>query len=209
MSAARLSFAASLFLLFGSPVHAQTMASALASQYGLATSTVFPFPASTLPSTAAASLVTSQWSLVQGHIQDGGAEIAFVQDPFPNSAPIGSPADSPSNGNSSVLQITYPQGSFSHDTGGAQWINLWNTTDGSSFDSMLLSYELAFDSSFNWVKGGKLPGLRGGLEGTGCSGGDNTPTGKDCFSSRLMWRKNGGGEGTFALHGRSDPMIDL
>jgi hypothetical protein len=185
------------------------MASALASQYGLTTSTVFPFPSSTLPSNAAASLIASQWSLGEGHIQDGVDEIAFVQDPFPNSVPVSSPGDTPGSGNSSVLQITYPQGSFSHDTGGAQWYNLWNTTDGSSFDSMLLSYELAFDSSYSWVKGGKLPGLRGGLEGTGCSGGDNAPNGKDCFSSRLMWRKNGEGEGTFAVHNRSDRMTDL
>ncbi|KAF7782557.1 CAZyme family PL14 [Agaricus bisporus var. burnettii] len=170
------------------------MASALASQYGLATSTVFPFPTSTLSSNDAASHVVSQWSLGGGRIQEGANDIAFVQDPFPNSVPIGSSGGTPGNGNSSVLEIIYPKGSFSHDTGGAQWYNLWNTSDGSSFNSMLLSYELAFDSSFEWVKGGKLPGLRGGLEGTGCSGGNSTPNGKECFSSRLMWRKDAEGE---------------
>lgn len=59
---------------------------------------------------------------------------------------------------------------------------------------MLLSYELAFDAGFDWVKGGKLPGLRGGPNPDGCSGG-NEPNGTDCFSTRLMWRQNGAGEG--------------
>jgi len=58
---------------------------------------------------------------------------------------------------------------------------------------MILSYEIAFDSNFNWVQGGKLPGLRGGPDVDDCSGGDQ-PNGTDCFSARLMWRKNGAGE---------------
>jgi len=58
---------------------------------------------------------------------------------------------------------------------------------------MLLSYELAFDTGFDWVKGGKLPGLRGGPNPDGCSGG-NKPNGSDCFSTRIMWRTNGAGE---------------
>jgi len=57
----------------------------------------------------------------------------------------------------------------------------------------MVSYELAFDSGFDWVKGGKLPGLRGGLNSTGCSGG-NQADGSACFSTRLMWRKDGAGE---------------
>jgi hypothetical protein len=58
---------------------------------------------------------------------------------------------------------------------------------------MMLSYELAFDEDFPWVKGGKLPGLRGGPDFVGCSGG-NEPNGTDCFSTRLMWRTDGAGE---------------
>lgn len=58
---------------------------------------------------------------------------------------------------------------------------------------MLLSYELAFDSNFNWVQGGKLPGLRGGPDVNDCSGGAE-PNGTNCFSTRLMWRKNADGE---------------
>ena len=42
--------------------------------------------------------------------------------------------------------------------------------------------------------GGKLPGLRGGPDTHGCSGGNETD-GTTCFSTRLMWRSGGAGEG--------------
>ncbi|KIK98268.1 polysaccharide lyase family 14 protein [Paxillus rubicundulus Ve08.2h10] len=163
----------------------------LAAQYSLTTSTTMPFPTATQASTNAQSFITSQWSLSLGHIQNGESNIAFVDDPFPNDPTPGSPGDTSFPG--PVLQVTYPAGSYSEGSGGAQWYSLWNTTDGSSFNSMVLSYEIAFDSSFQWVQGGKLPGLRGGSDVYGCSGGVE-PNGSDCFSTRLMWRKNGAGE---------------
>lgn len=160
---------------------------AIATQYSLTTSTSLPFPTATLTSQGALSFITSQWSLSNGNISWGQSDLAFVSDPFPNNPVPGSTSSSP------VLQITYPAGSYSGGTGGAQWYTQWNTSDGSTFNSMLLSYELAFDSDFDWSKGGKLPGLRGGPNTTSCSGGSQ-PTGNDCFSTRLMWRRWGAGE---------------
>ncbi|KAJ7579258.1 hypothetical protein C8J56DRAFT_965242 [Mycena floridula] len=152
----------------------------LAAQYSLTTSTSMPFPSATMATADSQNLIVSDWSLSKGRIQNGPADLAFVNDSItPSTEPI--------------LQVTYPAGSFSHDTGGAQLYSLWNTTDGSSFQSMMVSYEVSFDENFDFVKGGKLPGLRGGVNATGCSGG-NEPTGKDCFSTRLMWRPNGAGE---------------
>lgn len=57
-------------------------------------------------------------------------------------------------------------------------------------DSATLSYKLRFPAGFDFVRGGKLPGLFGG---TGNSGGA-MPTGHDGFSLRLMWRRHGDGE---------------
>ncbi|KAG7098546.1 hypothetical protein E1B28_000481 [Marasmius oreades] len=158
----------------------QAGTNALASQYSLATSTSFPFPTSTLSSSDSQSHIVSKWSLEKAKIQDGSQSIAFVADPL-NASP------------GPVLRVTYPKGSYSHDTGGVQFINLWNSTNDQPYRSMMLSYDLLFDKGFDWVKGGKLPGLRGGPNVTGCSGG-NLPTGHDCFSTRLMWRKGGAGE---------------
>ncbi|PFH51485.1 polysaccharide lyase family 14 protein [Amanita thiersii Skay4041] len=169
----------------------QVPPNSLALAYSLTTSTSFPFPSATQSPQDTQSFIVSNWSLGKGRIQDGAENIAFVNDPFPNKPPSSPVPESPFTG--PVLQVTYPQGSFSHETGGTQFYNLWNTSDGASFGSMMISYEVAFDNGFDWVKGGKLPGLRGGLDPTGCSGG-NKADGEACFSTRLMWRKGGSGE---------------
>ncbi|KAL1696354.1 polysaccharide lyase family 14 protein [Schizophyllum commune] len=154
-----------------------------------------------MASEEAQKLLVADWGLGKGRIQDGETALAFVADPFPDH-PV--PGFEPTSDTAPVLRVTYPAGSFSHDTGGVQFYNLWNdtasarnTTSASSsdvgFGSLLLEYEIAFDETFDWVKGGKLPGLRGGLDSTGCSGG-NEPAGDACFSTRLMWRKGGEGE---------------
>lgn len=165
----------------------------VASRYSLTTSTSFPFPTATQSSGDTEALLSSQWGLGKARVQDNPANLAFITDPYPDKSAIVSSGQQLSN-DGPVLQVTYPKGSFSHDSGGTQFYNLWNLTNGQSFQSMMLSYELAFEDGFDWVKGGKLPGLRGGLNSTGCSGGNQvTPTG-DCFSTRLMWRKNANGE---------------
>lgn len=185
-----------VFLSSTSLVRAQgqlTAAEDIATQYSLTTSTSIPFPTATLSSTDAANFIqdlSNDWSLSKGKIQNLPNDTTFVSDPFPNSL---TPGLVPSNTTGPVMQVTYPAGSL-HLNGGTQMYSLWNTSDGSALNSMLLSYELAFDAGFDWVKGGKLPGLRGGPNPDGCSGG-NQPNGSDCFSTRLMWRTNGQGEG--------------
>lgn len=58
-------------------------------------------------------------------------------------------------------------------------------------NSMILEYKIYFPNNFDFVKGGKLPGLYGGNNDYGCSGCEHS---NKCFSARLMWRKNGNGE---------------
>ena len=170
-----------------------TPAASVASQYSLSTSTTIPFPQSTLDNSKTQTFITSNWGLSKGGIQSGASNIVFVDDPFPNSpAPGGNSTSGP------VLQVQYQAGSFgSTDAGGAQMYAQWNSS-GSPFQSMMISYEVAFDTEFDWVKGGKLPGIRGGPDPFNCSGG-NQANGTNCFSSRLMWRTSGAGEGEFDL----------
>ncbi|KAG5643160.1 hypothetical protein DXG03_001490 [Asterophora parasitica] len=182
------------FVLATAPIYVasqQTPVEQIASLYGLTTSTTFPFPSATATSSDAETLLVNQWSLGRGRLQDGPENLAFVADPFPNAPVPGSPANTSPAG--PVLQVTYNANTFGSVDSGAQFYNLWNATGGSTFQSMIASYELAFDEGFDWVKGGKLPGLRGGLNSSGCSGGHESD-GRDCFSTRLMWRKNGAGE---------------
>lgn len=176
---------------------AQLTPGQLAEQYLLPTSTNFAFPTATQNSLGTGDFIVINWSLSKGRLQDGAKNIDFVDNPFPNTSIPGSSSNST---NQTVLRVTYPQGSYSHETGGTQFINLWNTTDGSIWGTMIISYEVAFADGFDWIKGGKLPGLRAGLDSTGCSGG-NAATGEDCFSNRVMWRGGGEGEGvTTTVH---------
>lgn len=51
-----------------------------------------------------------------------------------------------------------------------------------------LDYQVWFENDWQWVKGGKLPGLVGGSHTSGCK--DIVPDG---WSARFMWHENGGG----------------
>ena len=56
-------------------------------------------------------------------------------------------------------------------------------------DEITFGYKIKFASNFDFVKGGKLPGIYGGEKGS--DGGNKNNTG---FSIRIMWRENGIGE---------------
>jgi hypothetical protein len=53
----------------------------------------------------------------------------------------------------------------------------------------MVEYEVYFPKNFDFVMGGKLPGMHGG--NLQCSGYSSIPNGNNCFSTRLMWRENG------------------
>ncbi|THG98651.1 hypothetical protein EW145_g7390, partial [Phellinidium pouzarii] len=91
---------------------------------------------------------------------------------------------------SSALQLFYPANSINPGNspqGGADFyatpLPLGNASN------VTLEYSVYFPDDFDWVNGGKLPGLYGGH--MTCSGGDDATT---CFSTRLMWRAGGAGE---------------
>ncbi len=94
-----------------------------------------------------------------------------------------------------LLRVHYPAGSASpkvsrnqdSPSGGGQF---YGTLGIPPQDRLKLSYNLRFPEDFDFVRGGKLPGLYGGK---GASGG-NIPNGRDGFSTRLMWRAGGAGE---------------
>ena len=82
-----------------------------------------------------------------------------------------------------ALAVLYPEGEYGTSETGAQWkVSLDDTVERAS-----LSYRIRFTGPFDFVKGGKLPGLIGG---TGNTGG-NVPDGTDGWSARMMWRTDG------------------
>ena len=83
-------------------------------------------------------------------------------------------------------RIKYPAFGNQSSPSGATW----ETDIGVSSDELYMAYWIKFDSNFQFVKGGKLPGLAGST---------SFPYGDNDFTTRLMWRENGKLE--FYLHG--------
>jgi len=85
-----------------------------------------------------------------------------------------------------AYRVDYEIGEIGPEKGGIGW-----RYPISKSDSAELTYRLTFSRGFQWVKGGKLPGLCGGRESVT---GGNRANGKNGFSARLMWRADGRGE---------------
>jgi hypothetical protein len=81
------------------------------------------------------------------------------------------------------IRVLYPQGAVGPKPGGAQW----DYKLGQTFDELYCSYRVKFGKKFDFIKGGKLPGLAGGKTNTG----GHRPDGTDGWSARMMWRKEG------------------
>lgn len=110
----------------------------------------------TIPDSAPASAVdyvTSNWSTTENSVY-GAKNIDFVQDPISN--------------NGTVLKVSYPKGSFAPvgtktNTAVPGGVEFYSMPNDSTYNTAFLGYDLAFDSTFDWVKGGKLPGIYGGM----------------------------------------------
>jgi hypothetical protein len=95
-----------------------------------------------------------------------------------------------------ILRVQYPAGSASPTVtasdnapvGGAQMYLLRQGVGPS--DSLDLRYFVRFPSGFDFVKGGKLPGMYGGT----VNNGKKIPNGTNGLSTRYMWRSEGRGE---------------
>ena len=79
------------------------------------------------------------------------------------------------------IEIEFPGQIYGPNFSGFNWSSLLTPRDQYS-----ISYEVKFSDKFDFVKGGKLPGLCGGKGKSG-----EKATGADYFSARIMWRKNG------------------
>lgn len=84
------------------------------------------------------------------------------------------------------LRVNFAPGGIGPEKGGAGWRMPLGRRESAE-----VRYTLRFSEGFEFVKGGKLPGLCGGPENV--SGG-RPADGHNGFSARLMWRRDGRGE---------------
>jgi len=82
-----------------------------------------------------------------------------------------------------ALAVTYPTRTYGPENSGATW----KLDFDKSYDALEVRFDVMFKKGFDFVRGGKLPGLFGGEGNTG----GNKPTGHDGFSARMMWREDG------------------
>ncbi|KAI9257335.1 hypothetical protein BDA99DRAFT_484709 [Phascolomyces articulosus] len=136
---------------------------------------------------ASMKFIKDSWGVFNGYFY-GKHDVSFVDDPIDQKS------------GDKVLRVFYEKGSFSPAATRRQEGDVSGGTEfyvrpfnDSSFKRGLISYDVAFDGGFDWVKGGKLPGLYGGEPTSGCTGGKQSD-GSRCFSVRMMWRSDGYGE---------------
>lgn len=139
------------------------------------------------------SIATSQTVIYQNNFDDdpiGQYTISNLNadwntPPFDNGVEEGRASiindDDAFSGNS--LAVEYPAEMHRSANTGAQWQLLFDQ----SYDELLVEYRVKFDEGFDFVRGGKLPGLIGGTANTG----GNRPDGTDGFSARMHWRTDG------------------
>jgi hypothetical protein len=84
-------------------------------------------------------------------------------------------------GEDHFLRVTFEGGEYGPTDGGVQF----KVPLKDSYEELYLSYRVRFSMNFQFVKGGKLPGLVGGTAPTGCV------TDNGGFSGRGMWRTMG------------------
>lgn len=85
-----------------------------------------------------------------------------------------------------TLKVTYPAGSYNPSSPHRGGFQFYAQPKVFPAQQITFSYRVMFPSGFNWVKGGKLPGLW--IGNMGANGGNHL---QDGSSFRLMWRKAG------------------
>jgi nitrous oxidase accessory protein NosD len=85
-------------------------------------------------------------------------------------------------GTGASLRVEYPANGTGPREGGAQWLVEFDTDVEEAF----LTYRVKFGAGFDFVRGGKLPGLAGGSAPSGSAPAD----GVRGWSGRMMWRTN-------------------
>lgn len=90
-------------------------------------------------------------------------------------------------------EISFPRGSYSTSDKYLKpvWRGVFETVSlKSGYDHLRLQYRVKFRDNFDFVRGGKLPGLAGGVDASG----GKRPLNGEGFSLRPMWRENGQSE---------------
>jgi len=118
-----------------------------------------------------------------GNFSTTELDATWSSPPWNNGVDVGRASVVPSE-DEQALRVSYPQGEVGSSGSGVQWQYVFGPEQ-----AVHLSYRVRFGDDFEFVRGGKLPGLAGGEANTG----GKIPTGSDGWSGRIMWRSEGCG----------------
>lgn len=91
-------------------------------------------------------------------------------------------------GGREYLQVSLKKGCYGTDSSrGCGLYGRMPASPGKKPKTMTLEYTMRFGPGFDWVRGGKLPGLCAGQCPTGC---DKSISPNEGFSARIMWTDN-------------------
>lgn len=98
--------------------------------------------------------------------------------------------------NGKAIKVTFPAHLYGSDGAAAFLTDLsFGVGFERNFEELYVSYDVKFAEDFDFVQGGKLPGLCGynltQAPKDGCNTGGGFPTGYDGWSARGMWREDG------------------
>ncbi|WVQ96064.1 hypothetical protein IAU59_003164 [Kwoniella sp. CBS 9459] len=132
----------------------------------------------------------AHWTTSEGGLSFEGALKPLTAGRLPSS---GSAPDG-----SNALVASYPAGTVGLSSAGYSFYTegAHNGVQVDGAREVSFSYSVYMNDGFQFVKGGKMPGLYGGTslsQAKSCSGGRQDSR-DSCFSARLMWRTNGAGE---------------
>jgi hypothetical protein len=101
-----------------------------------------------------------------------------------------------------ALSVFYPKGSInpSNENAPQGGASFYARGGFAGERAACLQYQVYFPADFEFAKGGKLPGLYGGKDASGCRKGVS----EDGFSLRYMWREDGAGSLYAYLPGKSE-----
>ncbi len=122
----------------------------------------------------------ANWPITKGSCEPGTCSI------------IENPTDDGDVGK--VMRVEYPKDSCGSACGIESGVSIYvNPTQRFTGNESFVYYEVYFPGDFDFVKGGKLPGLVGGLNKkcSGCNRDERSRS--ECFSARIVWQANGTG----------------
>ncbi|KAG8771857.1 hypothetical protein FRC12_003367, partial [Ceratobasidium sp. 428] len=140
---------------------------------------------------------TNSWTTVQNYGADSAYPLADTGNTLRPVRVLGGllPAVSSAPDGKQSIEVFFSKGSYAFmGTPGGISFYAYGPSDLTHANELTFGYSIYFEAGFDFVRGGKLPGLYGGDTDDNAFGCSEGRYDLGCFSTRFMWRADGAGE---------------